>query len=61
MISPIWLKYFQFGPIEWVWRNLSYQKVHPFRKTKIAQSKTYDVADEVDVVPVQKSIVTPVT
>ena len=30
--SPIWLKYFQFGPLEWLWRNLSYQKKHPFRK-----------------------------
>jgi uncharacterized protein len=30
--SPIWLKYFQFGPIEWIWRNLSYMKKHPFRK-----------------------------
>lgn len=30
--SPIWLKYFQFGPLEWIWRNLSYQKKHPFKK-----------------------------
>lgn len=30
--SPIWLKYFQFGPLEWMWRNLSYQKRHPFKK-----------------------------
>ena len=32
ILSPIWLKYFQFGPLEWVWRNLSYLKRHPFRK-----------------------------
>ncbi len=32
ILSPIWLKYFQFGPLEWIWRNLSYQKKHPFRK-----------------------------
>jgi uncharacterized protein len=32
IISPIWLKYFQFGPLEWIWRNLSYMKRHPFRK-----------------------------
>ena len=32
IISPIWLKYFQFGPLEWIWRNLSYQKRHPFKK-----------------------------
>ena len=30
--SPIWLKYFQFGPLEWIWRNLTYLKKHPFRK-----------------------------
>lgn len=30
--SPIWLNYFKFGPLEWIWRNLSYQKKHPFKK-----------------------------
>ncbi len=30
--SPIWLRYFQFGPLEWLWRNLSYNKKHPIRK-----------------------------
>ncbi len=49
IISPIWLKYFQFGPIEWVWRNLSYQKMHAFRKAKIVQSEISDVPTEVDV------------
>jgi uncharacterized protein len=32
ILSPIWLKYYQFGPLEWVWRNLSYLKKHPFKK-----------------------------
>ena len=32
IISPIWLKYFHFGPLEWIWRNLSYQKKHPIKK-----------------------------
>lgn len=32
ILSPIWLTYFQYGPMEWLWRNLSYQKVHPIRK-----------------------------
>jgi uncharacterized protein len=26
IISPIWLKYFYYGPLEWLWRNLSYGK-----------------------------------
>ena len=49
IISPIWLKYFQFGPIEWVWRNLSYQKMHAFRKAKIVQSEISDVPTKIDV------------
>lgn len=30
--SPIWLKYYQYGPLEWIWRNLSYLKKHPLKK-----------------------------
>ena len=33
ILSPIWLKYYQYGPLEWIWRNLSYLKKHPFKKT----------------------------
>ncbi|OOG70588.1 DUF418 domain-containing protein [Algoriphagus sp. A40] len=33
ILSPIWLKYYEYGPLEWIWRNLSYQKVYPFRKS----------------------------
>lgn len=32
IVSPIWLRYFLFGPLEWIWRNLSYNKRHPFRR-----------------------------
>jgi uncharacterized protein len=32
IISPIWLKYFLYGPLEWIWRTLSYQKKYPFKK-----------------------------
>jgi uncharacterized protein len=32
IVSPIWLRYFHFGPMEWLWRNLSYRKVHTLRK-----------------------------
>jgi uncharacterized protein len=27
--SPIWLKYFLFGPLEWVWRSLTYWQRQP--------------------------------
>lgn len=30
--SSIWLKYFRFGPFEWLWRSLTYWKMQPMRK-----------------------------
>lgn len=37
IVSPIWLKYFRFGPAEWLWRTLTYQKRQPFlrRETSV--------------------------
>jgi len=32
IVSPIWLTYFRFGPLEWVWRSLTYWQRQPFRK-----------------------------
>jgi uncharacterized protein len=29
--SRIWLKYFRFGPAEWLWRSLTYQEKQPMR------------------------------
>lgn len=40
IISPIWLHYFHYGPMEWLWRNLSYQKMHPIRKESPIQVST---------------------
>jgi uncharacterized protein len=31
IVSPVWLKHFQFGPAEWLWRSLTYWKRQPFR------------------------------
>ena len=31
--SPIWLRYFRFGPLEWLWRSLTYWKPQPIRRT----------------------------
>ncbi|WP_224484616.1 DUF418 domain-containing protein [Robertkochia aurantiaca] len=30
--SPVWLKYFRYGPAEWLWRSLTYKEKQPFRK-----------------------------
>ncbi len=30
--SPIWLRHFRFGPLEWVWRALTYLERPPFRR-----------------------------
>ena len=30
--SPLWLQRFRFGPMEWLWRSLSYRKLQPFRR-----------------------------
>lgn len=34
IISPLWLKYFRFGPLEWVWRSLTYWQRQPFKRAK---------------------------
>ncbi len=30
--SFVWLHYFKFGPLEWVWRCLTYKKLFPIRR-----------------------------
>ena len=32
IFSSIWLRYFRFGPFEWVWRSLTYWKKQPMKK-----------------------------
>jgi uncharacterized protein len=31
MVSVFWLKRFRFGPMEWVWRSLTYRRLQPMR------------------------------
>lgn len=33
--SPIWFKYFQFGPAEWLWRSLTYKQIQPFKVKRL--------------------------
>ena len=32
IVSPWWLKYFRFGPAEWLWRSLTYGRRQPMRR-----------------------------
>ncbi len=32
IFSVVWLRYFQFGPLEWIWRGLTYLEIPPMRK-----------------------------
>jgi uncharacterized protein len=29
LVSPVWLRYFRFGPLEWIWRSLTYWRRQP--------------------------------
>ncbi|MBX3404624.1 MAG: DUF418 domain-containing protein [Phycisphaeraceae bacterium] len=33
VISPLWLSVFRFGPLEWVWRSVTYLKPQPMLRT----------------------------
>jgi uncharacterized membrane protein YeiB len=37
--STIWLQYFKFGPLEWVWRALTYLELPPMRKRTSCQEQ----------------------
>ena len=32
IISPLWLNNFQYGPLEWIWRGLTYWRKQPLKK-----------------------------
>jgi uncharacterized protein len=34
LISPLWLRFFRFGPIEWIWRSLTYLRLQPILRQK---------------------------
>lgn len=42
ILSPVWLRYFRFGPMEWLWRSLTYVRVQPMLRRR---EKEYAVAD----------------
>ncbi len=32
IFSQIWMRNYYFGPLEWVWRSLTYEEMEPFRR-----------------------------
>jgi uncharacterized protein len=38
VVSPRWLERFQFGPLEWMWRSLTYWRLQPMRKVAAAKA-----------------------
>lgn len=39
IISTAWLKYFNYGPVEWLWRSATYKKWQPMKKRKDGQER----------------------
>jgi len=38
VVSPLWLKHYRFGPVEWLWRYLTYLKRPPLRHAAVPVS-----------------------
>ncbi len=37
LVCPLWLRWFRFGPVEWLWRTLTYGRGQPFRRGRDVQ------------------------
>ncbi len=37
VVSPLWLRYYRFGPFEWLWRSLSYWRLQTMRKSSLQE------------------------
>ncbi|HET9430485.1 MAG TPA: DUF418 domain-containing protein, partial [Chitinophagaceae bacterium] len=37
--SHAWLRFFRFGPLEWLWRSLTYWEKQPMKKPTIHSEK----------------------
>lgn len=38
VFANIWMRYFVSGPLEWIWRSLSYVRKQPFRRRALAEA-----------------------
>ena len=39
LLSRYWLRHFLYGPLEWLWRSLTYLRIQAFRKKEHGESK----------------------
>ena len=53
IFSNIWLRHYRFGPLEWVWRSLTYWKKQPLKKDLLVPAVAAVIA-----VPASEGIVT---
>ena len=42
IFSPLWLRRFRFGPVEWLWRSLTYWKLQPMRVASPAYATSFE-------------------
>ncbi len=40
VVSPLWLRYYRFGPFEWLWRSLSYWRFQPMQARRTAPASS---------------------
>jgi uncharacterized protein len=33
LVSPLWLRRYRYGPLEWIWRCATYQRLEPLRRS----------------------------
>jgi uncharacterized protein len=44
IFSNVWLRYFRFGPFEWLWRSITYWKKQPMKKKTQEAAKVSEPA-----------------
>jgi len=44
LVSHLWLARFRFGPVEWVWRSLTYGKLRPMRRVPVRPEESAPAA-----------------
>ena len=37
VLSSVWMSYFRFGPMEWLWRTITYRRLQPMRRRDRAE------------------------